>query len=101
MTPSEYRYQIEKVYAECMNVNDWLLSNDQFQQFVLMAKEYSGSLVLDNWKIFLNGGGASESFFDWWMEFRPDKLESGEIEKTVVERKKSPFDAVKNRVRIM
>lgn len=104
MNPSDYRYQIESIYADCLNVNDWLLTDDQFQQFVLMGKKYKGGLVLDNWKIFLSGGGIVDDFYEWWMEYRPDRLEgdsgSGENSEKGEEKKKSPFDAVKKKVRM-
>ena len=100
MNPSEYRYQIEKIYAESLSVNDWLLTDDQFQQFVLIAKGCkSGGLVLDNWKIFIDGGGIVDDFYDWWLEQRPDKLEGSE-QPVVPEKKKSPFDSVKKIVRM-
>lgn len=100
MTPSEYRYQIEKIYSESLSIFDWLISNDQFKDFVLMAKTAgTGSLVLDNWKIYLDGGGDSDDFYDWWSENRPDKMDSQELAK-VEEVKKSPFAAVKKKVRM-
>lgn len=106
MTSSEYRYHIEKIYAEVIGVNDWLIKDDQFQEFVTVAKTAgTGNLVLENWKIYLSGGGASDDFYDWWCEYRPDKLEIEKVE--VMEsagisgsvegekKKKSPFDSVK------
>jgi hypothetical protein len=112
MTSSEYRYHIEKIHYECIGDPSFLLSDEQFQQFVLMAKSAtSGNLVLENWKIYLGGGGNYEDFYEWWCEYRPDKLEIDKQEDIVragvidgkdsgKEKKKSPFDAVKKRVRI-
>ena len=94
-----------------MSANDWLITEDQFQQFVLMAKaSESGNLVLENWKIFLSGGGVYDDFYQWWMKYRPDKQEI-EKQETVMgagissaskngigEKKKSPFDAVKKTI---
>ncbi len=106
MKAAEYRYLIERTYSEVLDVNDWLLSDNQFLQFVSMAKTAgSGKLVLENWKIYLNGGGDPADFFDWWDQYRPDKLEGDsdkiqdkeEVTKKV-DGKSSPFDAVKKNV---
>lgn len=95
MTPSEYRYHIEKIYSEVSGKMDWLISDDQFNDFVLMAKTAgSGNLVLENWEIYLNGDGISDDFYEWWSEYRPDKLD-GPIAPVIEEKKKSPFDAVR------
>ncbi len=102
MTPSEYRYHIEKTYVEIFEERSFLLTDDQFQLFSDMAKHCGkGSLVLDNWKIFLDGGGESpEDYFEWWNKYKP--YESEETEKAVKWNpdKKSPFDEVKRKVKI-
>ena len=103
MKPAEFRYIIERTYAEATNINDWLLSDDQFLQFVSMAKiGECGKLVIENWKIYLDGGGDPDDFFDWWEKYRPDKSgeekeQSGPKEEVhqYFEGKKSPFDAVR------
>ena len=101
MTPSEYRYKIELIHHEETGIKDFLLSEELFTLFIEMAKTAkTGNLVLENWKIFIGGGGSVNDFFDWWMENRPDKMDSDiEVENTI-EKKKSPFDDVKKKVRM-
>ena len=96
MKSSEYRYNIERIYFESTNINNWLLTDDDFKLFVDLAMSCkAGNLVLENWKIFLDGNGEKTTveFFEWWSEYRPDKIEMVQPEK-----KKSPFDEVKKRV---
>ena len=96
MTPSEYRYEIESAHYEITKNGFFLLTSDQFQLFADMARHSgSGSLVIDNWKIFLGGNGekSPESYFEWWNEYRPDKIDMVHPEK-----KKSPFDDAKRKV---
>jgi len=91
MKPSEYRYQIESAHYEVTQKGDWLMNDSQFKLFADMARDCkSGELVLDNWKIFLGSdGGSPEDYFEWWNEYRPDKIDYEP------EKKKSPFDGVK------
>lgn len=102
MTESQYRYEIEAAHYEITKDGSFLLSDDQFKLFADMARHSkSGSLVLDNWKIFLGGDGekSPESYFEWWNKYKP--WENEDSEKAVVwnpDKKKSPFDAVKKKV---
>ena len=98
MKSSEYRYKIESIHFDCTDDPHWLLSDSDFKLFDDMALHCkAGNLVLENWKIFLDGRGekSPESYFEWWGVNRPDKIDMVHPEK-----KKSPFDEVKKVVRI-
>lgn len=102
MTQSEYRYEIEKAHYEITSNGSFLLTDSQFKLFADMARHSkTGSLVLDNWKIFLGSenNGTPEDYFEWWNKYKPWEIDDSEkAVKWNPEKKKSPFDAVKKRV---
>lgn len=105
MTPSEYRYHIESIYAEVMKVNNWLMTDSDFKLFADMARlSGSGNLVLKNWKIYLSGNDEKtpEEYFDWFEYNRPDVEKTEDEKQDIIEekKKKSPFDDVKRKVRM-
>ncbi len=65
----------------------------------MIAKGCKSVPGLDNWKIFIDGGGIVDDFYDWWIKNRPDKLED-EDKPAEPEKKKSPFDRVKKVVKM-